>query len=139
MTDEFACVCNLMDDDLQKDWYANGEKYSHEAVEAALYAAYEQGARKHRTNYAKCLDAIKMLKNFVNCLNGHKANEFVELIRELEDNLDDPEPLQVWLFHHRDYDHISDYVVGTEDDANERLNEIPNKEDFWIEGPLEIN
>ena len=25
MTDEFACVENLMDGDLQKDWYENGE------------------------------------------------------------------------------------------------------------------
>lgn len=44
MTDEFSCVCNLMEDDLQKDWYENGEKYSHEGVEAALYKAYELGA-----------------------------------------------------------------------------------------------
>lgn len=137
MTDEFSCVNNLMDDDLQRDWFENGEKYSHEAVEAALYTAYEQGARVHRTNYAKCLDVVKQLKSFVNCLNGHKADEFVGLIRKLEDSLDD-EPIQIWLFHHRDYDHISEYVVGTEEEANERLNEIPNKEDFWIEGPLEI-
>ena len=138
MTDEFACVENLMDDELQKDWFENGEKYSHEGVEAALYKAYEQGARNHRTNYAKCLDAVKLLKNFVNCLNGHKASEFAELIRELEDNLDIAEPIQIWLFHHRDYDHISEYVVGTEEDANKRLKEIPSEEDFWIEGPLGI-
>ena len=139
MTDEFACVCSLMDDDLQRDWYENGEKFSHDAVEAALYKAYEQGARAHRPNYAECLDAVKQLKSFVNCLNGHKANEFAELIRKLEDNLDDKEPIQIWLFHHRDYDHVSSFVVGTEEEVNERLNEIPNKEDFWIEGPLEIN
>lgn len=138
MTDEFACVNNLMDDDLQRDWFENGEKYSHEAVEAALYEAYEQGARTHRPKYAECLDVVKQLKNFVNCLNGHKATEFAELIRKLEDNLDDKEPIQVWLFHHRDYDHVSSFAVGTEEEANERLNEIPNKEDFWIEGPLEI-
>lgn len=138
MTDEFSCVCNLMDDDLQKDWYENGEKYSHEGVEAALYKAYELGARNHRPNYAECLDIIKLLKNFANCLSGSDVNKFCELLRKLEINLHDPEPIQIWLLHHRDYDHVSEYIVGTEDDANKRLNEIPNKEDFWIEGPIEI-
>lgn len=138
MTDEFACVENLMNDELQKDWYENGEKYSHEGVEAALYKAYRLGARNHRPNYAECLDTIGLLKNFTNCLNESDANKFCELLRKLEINLHDPEPIQVWLFHHRDYDHISDWVVGTEDEANEYLNKIPNKDDFWIEGPIEI-
>lgn len=138
MTDEFACVSNLMDGELQKDWYGNGEKYSYEVVEAALYKAYELGARNHRPSYSECLEAIKSLKNFTNCLNESDANKFSKLLRKLEISLHDPEPIQVWLFHHKDCEHISEYVVGTEEKARERLNEIPNKEDFWIEGPIEI-
>lgn len=138
MTDEFACVCNLMDDDLQKDWYGNGEKYSYEGVEAALHKAYELGARNHRPNYVECLDTIKLLKNFTNYLNESDVDRFSKLLQKLEINLHDPEPIQIWLFHHKDYDHISEYIVGTEEDANAHLNEIPNKEDFWIEGPIEV-
>lgn len=139
MTDEFACVENLMDDELQKDWYENGEKYSHEAVEAALYKAYRLGARNHQPNYSKCLELIDNLKTFGKSLDEPKSHEFYEYLRDLETYLHNPEPIQVWLFHHRDYDHVSDYIVGTEDEANERLNGIPNKEDFWIEGPLELD
>lgn len=139
MTDEFACVENLMDDELQKDWYENGEKYSHEAVEAALYKAYRLGARNHQPNYSKCLELIDNLKTFGKSLDEPKSYEFYEHLQNLETYLHNPEPIQVWLFHHRDYDHISDWVVGSEDEANERLNGIPNKEDFWIEGPLEID
>lgn len=139
MTDEFACVNTLMDDELQKDWYKNGEKYSHEAVEAALHKAYRSGARKHQPNYSKCLELIDTLKTFGKSLNEPQFHEFYEYLRDLEAYLHNPEPIQVWLFHHRDYDHVSDYIVGTEDEANERLNGIPNKEDFWIEGPLELD
>lgn len=139
MTDEFACVENLMDDELQKDWYENGEKYSHEAVEAALYKAYRLGARNHQPNYSKCLELIDNLKAFGKSLDEPKSHEFYEHLQNLETYLHNPEPIQVWLFHHRDYDHISDWVVGSEDEANEYLNKIPNKDDFWIEGPLEID
>lgn len=139
MTDEFACVENLMDDELQKDWYENGEKYSHEAVEAALYKAYRLGARNHQPNYSKCLELIDNLKTFGKSLDKPKSYEFYEHLQNLETYLHNPEPIQVWLFHHRDYDHISDWVVGSEDEANEYLNKIPNKDDFWIEGPLEID
>lgn len=139
MTDEFACVCNLIDDELQRDWYKNGEKYSHEAVEAALHKAYRPAARKHQPNYSKCLELIDTLKTFGKFLDEFKSHEFYEQLQDLENNLHNPEPIQVWLFHHRDYDHVSDYIVGTEDEANERLNGIPNKEDFWIEGPLELD
>lgn len=139
MTDEFACVENLMDDELQRDWYKNGEKYSHEAVEAALYEAYRSGARKHQPNYSKCLELIDNLKTFGKSLDEPKSHEFYEHLQNLETYLHNPEPIQVWLFHHRDYDHISDWVVGSEDEANEYLNKIPNKDDFWIEGPLEID
>lgn len=139
MTDEFACVENLMDDELQKDWYENGEKYSHEAVEAALYKAYRLGARNHQPNYSKCLELIDNLKTFGKSLDEPKSHEFYEHLQNLETYLHNPEPIQVWLFHHRDYDHISDWVVGSEDEANEYLNKIPNKDDFWIEGPLEID
>lgn len=139
MTDEFACVNTLMDDELQKDWYANGEKYSHEAVEAALYKAYRLGARNHQPNYSKCLELINKLEVFGKSLDEPKSHEFYEHLQNLEIYLHNPEPIQVWLFHHRDYDHISDWVVGSEDEANEYLNKIPNKDDFWIEGPLEID
>lgn len=139
MTDEFACVENLMNDELQKDWYENGEKYSHEAVEAALYKAYRLGARNHQPNYSKCLELIDNLKTFGKSLDEPKSHEFYEHLQNLETYLHNPEPIQVWLFHHRDYDHISDWVVGSEDEANECLNKIPNKDDFWIEGPLEID
>lgn len=139
MTDEFACVNTLMDDELQKDWYENGEKYSHRAVEAALYKAYRLGARNHQPNYSKCLELINKLEVLGKSLNEPQFHEFYEYLRDLETYLHNPEPIQVWLFHHRDYDHVSDYIVGTEDEANERLNGIPNKEDFWIEGPLELD
>lgn len=139
MTDEFACVNTLMDDELQKDWYENGEKYSHEAVEAALYKAYRLGARNHQPNYSKCLELINKLEALGKSLNEPQFHEFYEYLRDLETYLHNPEPIQVWLFHHRDYDHVSDYIVGTEDEANEHLNGIPNKEDFWIEGPLELD
>lgn len=139
MTDEFACVNTLMDDELQRDWYENGEKYSHEAVEAALYKAYRLGARNHQPNYSKCLELINKLEALGKSLNEPQFHEFYEYLRDLETYLHNPEPIQVWLFHHRDYDHVSDYIVGTEDEANERLNGIPNKEDFWIEGPLELD
>lgn len=139
MTDEFAGVENLMEDELQKDWYENGEKYSHEAVEAALYKAYRLGARNHQPNYSKCLELIDNLKAFGKSLDEPQFHEFYEYLQDLETYLHNPEPIQVWLFHHRDYDHISDWVVGSEDEANEYLNKIPNKDDFWIEGPLEID
>lgn len=139
MTDEFACVENLMDDELQKDWYENGEKYSHEAVGTALHKAYRLGARNHQPNYSKCLELIDNLKAFGKSLDEPKSHEFYEHLQNLETYLHNPEPIQVWLFHHRDYDHISDWVVGSEDEANEYLNKIPNKDDFWIEGPLEID
>lgn len=139
MTDEFAGVENLMEDELQKDWYENGEKYSHEGVEAALYKAYELGARNHQPNYSKCLELINKLKAFGKSLDEPQFHEFYEYLQDLETYLHNPEPIQVWLFHHRDYDHISDWVVGSEDEANEYLNKIPNKDDFWIEGPLEID
>jgi len=139
MTDEFACVENLMDDELQKDWYENGEKYSHEAVEAALYKAYRLGARNHQPNYSKCLELIDNLKVFGKSLDEPKSHEFYEHLRNLEIYLHNPEPIQVWLFHHRDYEDISDWIVGSEDEANEYLDKIPNKDDFWIEGPLEID
>lgn len=141
MTDEFACVENLMDDELQKDWYENGEKYSHETVEAALYKAYRLGARNHQPNYSKCLELIDNLKTFGKSLDEPKSHEFYEHLQNLETYLHNPEPIQVWLFHHKDYDHVSDWIVGSEEDANKYLNETLNKkrEDFWIEGPLELD
>lgn len=139
MTDEFACVENLMDDELQKDWYENGEKYSHEAVEAALHKAYRLGARNHQPNYSKCLELIDNLKAFGKSLDEPKSREFYEHLQNLETYLHNSEPIQVWLFHHRDYESISDWIVGSEEDANEYLDKIPNKNDFWIEGPLEID
>lgn len=141
MTDEFACVCNLIDDELQRDWYKNGEKYSHEAVEAALHKAYRSGARKHQPNYSKCLELIDTLKTFGKFLDESKSHEFYEQLQDLENNLHTSETVQIWLFHHKDYDHVSDWIVGSEEDANKYLNESLNKnrEDFWIEGPLELD
>lgn len=95
MTDEFACVCNLMDDELQKDWYENGEKYSYEAVEAALYKAYRLGARNHQPNYSKCLELIDTLKAFGNFLDESKSCEFYEHLQDLENNLHSSETVQI--------------------------------------------
>ena len=87
MTDEFACVNNLMDDELQKDWYENGEKYSHEAVEAALYKAYRLGARNHQPNYSKCLELINKLEALGKSLNEPQFHEFYEQHNRLFLNL----------------------------------------------------
>ena len=89
MDDRFACVCNLMDDDLQRDWDENGGSYSYNAVENALYKAYDAGARKHQPRYAECMELVDKLQNYnySESLTKNDSFEIWETLSALKDAL----------------------------------------------------
>lgn len=94
MEDRFACVCNIVDGELQEDWYKNNEKYSCEAVEKALYKAYDMGARNHQPKYAEVSSLVRQLSERIGPISFTNSSLYYDLqdiIRELEDALDNQE------------------------------------------------
>ena len=94
MEDRFACVCNLVDGELQEDWYKNNENYSCGAVEKALYKAYDMDARNHQPKYAAVSSLIRQLTRAIgpiSSIDGGLYYDLLDIITELEDELDTPE------------------------------------------------
>lgn len=96
MEDRFACVCNLVDGELQEDWYKNNESYSCDAVEKALYKAYDMGARNHHPKYAAVSSLISQLAKAIgpiSSIDGGLYYDLQNIIREIEDELDTSEDI----------------------------------------------
>lgn len=90
MTDRNACIWNLIDGYLQREEHDKGT-IPLDAIEKALYKAYDMGARDRNPNYAEMSSILRNLSSTVSPISnidGSLYCDIKDLIDELEDELD---------------------------------------------------